>query len=116
MSIKKIEPSNPMYTVSCKSCIHNNVCYTKKTVDGMEEQVRCFGCRDYFLNSTMTAEWIYDENGNDWGLGAWICSQCGSKNDNLGMNKDIDPYVFAGSKFCPHCGLRMSRQLNSGVL
>jgi hypothetical protein len=53
------------------------------------------------------AEWYYDPNGMDWGLGAWKCSNCHTKNDNLGMGNDINPYMFAGSKFCPQCGAVM---------
>ena len=50
------------------------------------------------------AEWYYDPNGMDWGLGAWKCSKCHTKNDNLGMGNNINPYMFSGSKFCPQCG------------
>lgn len=53
------------------------------------------------------AEWCYDPNGMDWGLGAWKCSKCHTKNDNLGGSKNINPYIFAGSKFCPQCGAVM---------
>ena len=53
------------------------------------------------------AEWYYDPNGMDWGLGAWLCSKCHTKNDNLGGSKNINPYMFAGSKFCPQCGAVM---------
>lgn len=53
------------------------------------------------------AEWYYDPNGMDWGLGAWKCSKCHTKNDNLGGSKNISPYMFAGSKFCPQCGAVM---------
>lgn len=61
-----------------------------------------------------TGHWVWDENGNDWGIGAWCCSECGCKNDNLGTHNDMDnwfmkrtPYMFVGSKYCPHCGVRM---------
>lgn len=52
-------------------------------------------------------EWKYDPNGMDWGLGAWVCSVCGCKNNNLGMSERINPYLFSGSKFCPNCGAKM---------
>lgn len=54
--------------------------------------------------------WEYDPNGTDWNLGAWRCSLCKTKNDNLGMGKNINPYLFAGSKFCPHCGAKMDAE------
>lgn len=59
------------------------------------------------ISEATYAEWYYDPNGMDWGLGAWKCSKCHTKNDNLGMGNDINPYMFAGSKFCPQCGAIM---------
>ena len=56
------------------------------------------------------AEWYYDPNGMDWGLGAWKCSKCHTKNDNLGMGDNINPYMFGGSKFCPQCGAVMRKK------
>ena len=53
-------------------------------------------------------KWKYDPNGMDWGLGAWVCSVCGCKNNNLGTSERINPYLFSGSKFCPNCGARMT--------
>ena len=53
------------------------------------------------------AEWYYDPDGMDWGLGAWKCSKCHTKNDNLGGSENINPYMFSGSKFCPQCGAVM---------
>lgn len=54
------------------------------------------------------AHWVYDRNGLDWGLGAWVCSACRIKNDNIpAMQPDINPMWFAGSKFCPDCGKTM---------
>lgn len=57
-------------------------------------------------------KWEYDPDGNDWGLGAWRCSLCQCKNDNLGMGKHINPYQFAGSKYCPNCGAKMDGEHN----
>lgn len=54
-------------------------------------------------------EWVYDPDGCDWGIGAWRCSLCSAKNDNLGISRDINPYWFEGSKFCPHCGATMRK-------
>ena len=51
--------------------------------------------------------WVYDPDGCDWGIGAWRCSLCSAKNDNLGISRDINPYLFVGSKYCPHCGAKM---------
>lgn len=59
------------------------------------------------MASTEDAHWVYDPDGMDWGIGAWKCSSCYSKNDNLGCSKDINPLNFVGSKYCPQCGKRM---------
>lgn len=65
---------------------------------------------DADVEETEHASWEYDPNGNDWGLGAWCCSRCGCKNDNLGGDGSIKPAFFAGSKYCPHCGAKMDRK------
>ena len=50
------------------------------------------------------AHWVYDPDGLDLGLGAWVCSSCHMKNDNIpAMKLDINPMWFAGSRFCPNC-------------
>lgn len=68
---------------------------------------------DYCWNSKIHrprkeyAEWEYDPNGMDWGIGAWRCSKCRACNHNLGFDNRFSPYVYAGSKFCPNCGMPM---------
>jgi hypothetical protein len=52
-------------------------------------------------------EWHYNPDGMDWGLGAWQCSLCGCRNDNLPMDESIKPLRWAGSKYCPNCGAKM---------
>jgi hypothetical protein len=52
-------------------------------------------------------EWHYNPDGMDWGLGAWECSLCRCKNDNLPMDEKINPRVWAGAKYCPNCGAKM---------
>ena len=52
-------------------------------------------------------EWVWNPNGMDWGLGAWECSSCRCRNDNLPMDKNTKPMLWAGSKFCPNCGAKM---------
>ena len=54
------------------------------------------------------AQWVYNPDSLDWGLGAWVCSSCHTKNDNIpAMRPDINPLRFTGSKFCPNCGKTM---------
>ena len=52
-------------------------------------------------------EWHYNENGRDFGLGAWACSCCDTCNHNIPGNPNINPYIWSGSKFCPNCGAKM---------
>lgn len=51
--------------------------------------------------------WVWDPNGMDFGLGAWKCSECACRNNNLGMNSKLNPLMFSGSKYCPNCGAKM---------
>lgn len=59
------------------------------------------------------AHWEYNPNGMDFGLGAWECSRCKAKNDNLGGSKRINPYMFSGSKYCPNCGAKMLNEVQN---
>lgn len=53
-------------------------------------------------------KWVYDENGIDWNIAGWRCSECDVVNAALptfcGKEK---LHLFVGSKFCPNCGARM---------
>lgn len=57
--------------------------------------------------SVAHGEWHYNENGRDFGLGAWACSCCGTCNHNIPGNPNMNPYIWSGSKFCPNCGAKM---------
>lgn len=67
------------------------------------------------LGIARTGHWVLDPNGMDWNIPAWKCSECGGRNDNIppyiqgknGKAIEINPYMFAGSKFCPNCGAKM---------
>ena len=52
-------------------------------------------------------KWLWNPNGMDWGLGAWECSECACRNDNLAMSSKMNPLMFSGSKYCPNCGAKM---------
>ena len=53
--------------------------------------------------------WIYNPNGMDFNLGAWECSVCTQKNNNLPCNRNISPYICVGSKYGPTCGAKMDK-------
>lgn len=65
----------------------------------------------------MTAQkghWVYDPNAIDWGMGGWICNLCGNRNNNLPiMQQDCNPYLYAGSQYCPACGAKMVKEQES---
>lgn len=91
--------------MSCKDCIHYGVCIFHLTND---EYKKCFHFKDKAdVVEVRRGEWHYNPDGMDWGLGAWECSLCRCKNDNLPMDEKINPRVWAGAKFCPSCGAKM---------
>ena len=55
-------------------------------------------------------EWIWDKDGMDWNIGAWRCSECGSRNANIGCNGNENPMLWSGSRFCPNCGADMRKE------
>lgn len=58
-------------------------------------------------------KWVWNNDAIDWGIGAWVCSECGGRNENIHAAKPgtvkayTNPYIYAGTKFCPNCGARM---------
>ena len=54
-----------------------------------------------------TGHWVWDPNGQDQGIGAWKCSECGELNLNIGWMEKTNPLLWIGSNFCPNCGVKM---------
>ena len=54
--------------------------------------------------------WVYNRNGMDWNLGAWECSACKCRNNNLPGSEIYSPYSFVGSRYCPNCGAKMDKE------
>ena len=52
-------------------------------------------------------KWVWDENGMDWGLGAWKCSECHLKPETWWETYKGNPYRYAGSSYCNNCGAKM---------
>lgn len=58
-----------------------------------------------------TGEWVLDPNGMDWNIPAWRCSECGFVANYIGVEANglgNNPLNWAGSKFCPQCGARIT--------
>ena len=55
------------------------------------------------------AHWKWDEDGVDWGIGAWVCSNCGLMfpDFDIATNKNRRIELWAHSKYCGHCGAKM---------
>ena len=56
-------------------------------------------------------KWVWNNNAIDWSIGGWICNDCGVINKNLPYDKNINPYVWSGSKYCPNCGAKMDLEV-----
>lgn len=64
-------------------------------------------------------KWVWCNDAIDWGIGAWVCSECGVRNENIhaeapGKRRGgiCSPYVWAGSQYCPNCGAKMYAEVN----
>ena len=52
--------------------------------------------------------WVWDKDGMDWGLGAWVCSECGSKPETWWeADHNHNPLRCSGSHYCGNCGAKM---------
>ena len=52
--------------------------------------------------------WVWNPNGMDWGLGAWVCSECHAKPETWWeADEKYNPYRCSGGHFCGNCGVRM---------
>ena len=57
-------------------------------------------------------KWIWDKDAIDWNIGAWVCSNCHARNDNIPYSEIIIPLRWSGSNFCPNCGADMRGENN----
>lgn len=86
----------------------NNKNGTKNYTDGILDVLEMLDkIPEANVKEIETTCWVWDPNGMDWNIGAWVCGNCGCKNNNLPNNPDIPPHMFAGARFCPQCGLKI---------
>ncbi len=52
-------------------------------------------------------KWVWDKDAIDWDIGAWCCSECQSRNDNIPHYPMTNPLIWHGTKYCPNCGADM---------
>lgn len=85
--------------MTCKDCIHNEVCHMREVCNNIEEQIKELGCMDFLARA---GEWIKMSNNPD--NGNYYCSECYSCIDiATGRETPIDREFF----YCPHCGAKM---------
>lgn len=79
--------------------------------DTMREMLARIGkkCGDSMddVRPVVEAHWEWDQNGMDWNLGAWTCSNCRCKAETWWANDKHNPLRCAGSHFCGNCGAEM---------
>ena len=52
-------------------------------------------------------KWIWDEDGMDWNIGAWRCSECKSMSPMWWNTDKTSPMNKSGHYYCPNCGAKM---------
>ena len=91
------------------------ICDNCKFETDLERYMACSTCKDVEMIKAIPSarpkgEWIWNENGMDWGIGCWCCSECGMRNPYIGSGDTAllsNPHNWAGSKYCPNCGADM---------
>lgn len=51
--------------------------------------------------------WVWDEDGMDWGIGSWRCSECHTRPETWWQGDRSSPYNKSGHYYCPNCGAKM---------
>ena len=59
------------------------------------------------LRPVVRGRWVWDENGVDWGIGAWRCSACWVRSPMWWNTERTSPMNKNGHCFCPNCGAEM---------
>ena len=59
--------------------------------------------------TVLKSHWYWDEDGMDWGIGAWCCDNCKSRAETWwALDKKYNPLRCSGGKFCGNCGAKMN--------
>ena len=88
--------------MTCKDCIHNEVCHRREVYNNIEEQIKELGCMDFVARADVQeikhGEWklCYE----DWRMqiAGDECSACGFQH----YGTCISHYHY-----CPNCGAKM---------
>lgn len=94
--------------MTCKDCIHNEVCHMREICNDIEEQVKELGCMDFIARTDVQeikhGKWInMDIIPDDVD---YYCSECRNFIDiAIGRETPRDRGFF----YCPHCGAKMEK-------
>ena len=58
--------------------------------------------------------WIWDEDGMDWNIGAWRCSECKAMSPMWWNTNKTSPMNKSGHRYCPNCGARLDLEGDKG--
>ena len=94
--------------MTCKDCIHNEVCHMREVCNDIEEQIKELGCMDFIARADVQeikhGEWklCYE----DWRMqiAGDECSACGFQH----YGTCISHYHY-----CPNCGAKMDGGKNN---
>lgn len=78
--------------ISCKNCIHKEVCVMHECNNDCETEVAENGCKD-FRNYKRTAKWKLGKSGV-----MYFCSRC----SYAAHPREVDEWLY-----CPICGAKM---------
>lgn len=56
--------------------------------------------------------WVWDKDGMDWGIGAWVCSACHTRAQTQWSMISRNPRHFSGHQYCSVCGAKMDEKEN----
>lgn len=82
--------------------------YFKQYNMGLTDGIKALNKLPSIQPERKSGKWVWNEDGVDWGLGAWCCSECGRKPETWWESDESNnPLNFAGSRFCGNCGADM---------
>ena len=108
--------------MTCKDCIHNEVCHMREICNDIEEQIKELGCMDFIARADVQeikhGEWIEDSYYDI----PCVCSCCGAEAQYISTFKETFDYdweenlcptgyeetrEYIRTPYCSHCGAKM---------
>lgn len=96
--------------MTCKDCIHNEVCHMREVCNNIEEQIKELGCMDFIARADVQGikhgKWIETQEPLGWC--DVDCAECSVCHESWIIDEDssIDDYECMWH-YCPHCGAKM---------